>query len=295
MDITITVLLASLVLAPLWSLFESCVRSGIQRCTQSENAVQENLKIVSAGTTACSHFLQLAMWWGIVFIAGFSPWVFDIQEWPATMMPRPFDTAECEKLAPIYAVYWGFAWHSLVKDLRRSWGNLKSPDQLSFLLHHIVTVGLTAGAFQVGCWRAGVLTRLIHDPADIFLYGSKLYQGRVGQGQGSKSVLAFLYILNCVVWFSTRVLLYGFFTAVSLTGTLRLALADTSLDSVTLYVMEALYAGSWIMLLLQVIWLGALAVATRKFFRSKGKDLKDHLDVGQPDELKKKLLIEQKP
>lgn len=285
---TITVLLASLVIAPFWTFFEFIVRSTFASCTRRNDGGEVNPKIASAGTTASSHLIQLVMWWVMVVVGGFSPWVFDISGWSVAMVPRPQDLVEQGMLMPVYAVYFGFAWHSLVKDLRRSWGNLKSPDQLSFLLHHVIAVGLVSGAFHVGGWRAGVLTRLIHDPADIFLYASKFYQGLCDEGRGRFSVLAFLYILNCVVWFSTRVLGYGYFTSISLFGTLSLTLNEPSMDRLTIYIIVALYAGSWIMLLLQVLWLGALLTATRKFFRTKGKDLKDHLDKGQPEARKDK-------
>lgn len=278
MDETLLVLLLSLVVAPLWTGFEYLVKTAVEKCDP-----QAPPKMGMALTTASSHTVQLVMWWALVVISPMTSWVFDMAGWSETMLPRAWDTAERATLAPCYVIYFGFSWHSLVKDLRRSWGNLKSPDQLSFLLHHIITVLLVAGAFQVGVWRAGVLTRLIHDPADVFLYGSKFYQNLYDQGKGSRGVLSFLYILNNFVWFGTRVLLYGILV-IYMIGTAKLALGSSGVDLYTKVVLISLLVGSVVMWLLQVIWMGALVAATRKFLRSKGKDTYDHLDVGQPDE-----------
>lgn len=282
MDATIKVLLASILIAPIWTLFESLVLGVAERCIGQDSG-EAAKKMASAVTTACSHSLQLVMWWYVVLNGELTGWVFDYSGWAAIMLPRPQDIAERDMLTPYYMIYFGFAWHSLVKDLRRSWGNLKSPEQFSFLLHHILAVVLVAGAFKVGCWRAGVLTRLIHDPADIFLYGSKCYQSFVDQGRGRRIVLVFLYILNNIVWSGTRVFLYGYFM-LCLNDLLELVWADASIGTFTRIVCSALWLGSAIMWLLQVIWFGALVAATRKFIYKGEIERKDIIDVGQSEE-----------
>jgi len=159
----------------------------------------------------------------------------------------------------------------------------KNKDQVSFLLHHLLTIGLVAGAFKYGLWRGAVLTRVIHDPADIFLYGSKFYQGLYDQGRGTWTILSVLYILNNVVWGSTRVLLYGWFM-ICITGTLQLAW--NHIHGIVFVAFMGLYVGSALMWLLQLIWFVALVFATIKFFRSGKIDKKDILDVGQPEQQK---------
>jgi len=278
MDTTVTVLLVALVLAPCWTLFEHLVQVGSQQSLGADAPP----KMASCVSSASSHFVQLVMWWAVVLSAGLSSWVFDVGEWPQDMVARPDDTAERDLLAPFYAIYFGYTMHSLAKDVRRSWGNLTSPDQLSFLLHHVLAVGLVAGAFKEGFWRAGVLTRLIHDPADIFLYGSKFYQGLCDQGKGNHVILTFLYILNCVVWTATRVLIYGLFM-VQLTRTLGLMHEDSAFQGAVMNVGLTLWAGSVLMWLLQVIWMGAMFRATHKYLLSDGQDTTDTLDNGQPE------------
>lgn len=278
MDATLTTLSVAVVLAPCWTLFEHLVQGGAQQSLGADAPP----KMSSCVSSAVSHFAQLVMWWAVVLSAGLSSWVFNVSEWPQIMVARPDDTAERNLLAPFYAIYFGYTMHSLVKDVRRSWGNLTSLDQLSFLLHHVLAVGLVAGAFKEGLWRAGVLTRLIHDPADIFLYGSKFYQGLCDQGQGNRGVLTFLYILNCVVWTATRVLLYGVFL-VQLTRTVGLMHDDSSFEGVPINISITLWAGSSLMWILQVIWMGAMFRATQKYLQSEGRETSDTLDVGQPE------------
>lgn len=289
METTYIVLLASLLTFPLWLLLETLVQGTVHRC-MSQDGAEVPIKMSHAVTTSVSHSIQLVMWWVLVLSCGYSTWVFDVKGWAEIMLPRPWDTHELDEMAPYWAVYFGFAWHSLVKDLRRSWGNLNSPDQLSFLLHHILTVGLVAGAIKVGCWRCGVLTRLIHDPADIFLYGSKFYQGLCDQGRGSWNVLTVLYLLNNVVWSVTRVFVYGYLVY-TLRDVLILIFADDKYDTVTRGVASTLAGASLMMWVLQVIWFIALVAATKKFLATKAdgkleqyiREHKDLMDVGQPD------------
>lgn len=290
MDITLHVLIASLFFAPCWAFFDKVVLGVATRFVDAgADGGEAPKKMASAATTASSHLVQFLMWWAVVFSAGLTPWVFDTSGWTESMLPRPQDVAERDMLAPFYVICLGFTWHSLVKDIRRSWGNLKSLDQISFLLPHVAAVLLVAGAFKVGCWRAGVLTRLIHDPADIFLYGSKFYQGYCDQpGRGNRGFLAFLYLLTCVVWALTRVILYGYFV-LCINGVL-LCVWDGNYGAFTTCTCVAFWLGSCIMWLLQITWPGAILAATRKFLRSKGQDTVDHLDHGQPEEKTAPLL-----
>ena len=39
--------------------------------------------------------------------------------------------------------------------------------QAMFLFHHVLTLFLVALSVEWRCWRAGVLTRLCHGPADV--------------------------------------------------------------------------------------------------------------------------------
>jgi len=278
MDATLKALLLSLLVAPFWMLFEYLILTGVGKCIHGKEGSEAPKKMASAMTTACSHFVQLVMWWVVVLKGGLTRWAFDIGNWAPIMLPRPWDITEREILVPFFTIYFGFAWHSLIKDLRRNWPP-KSPDQFSFLLHHLLTIGLVAGCFKVGAWRA-----------DIFLYSSKFYQGLYDQGRGRLSIITFLYILNNVVWGGTRVLLYGFFSCFVLTK-LCIMIVNAEYDLVTTIVCVALYVASLLMWLLQVIWLWHLIKATRKFLRSKGKDTHDHLDVGQLDADKGKPLV----
>merc|ERR1712187_659367 len=121
-------------------------------------------------------------------------------------------------------------------------------------------MGLTFGSVPAFAWRCGVLTRLMFDPVDIFLYGSKFYQGFYDQGRGHFSVVAFLYVSNNVIWGGLRVVLYGWF-CVSIT--MMVLQHYQTFNGFVSAMLCALLLGSWVMWALQVLWMFALAAATK--------------------------------
>lgn len=282
-DTTIRVILMSFLFAPLWKVLDVFVVRFLTLYIQGwngEEAVKK--KMGSAASTTMAHSVQMLTWWPLVFTYGYEAWVFGVASWPTSTVPRPLDSVERAQVSLPFAIYFGFAWHSLVKDWQRSAGTKRDLAQVSFLLHHVLTVVLVAGAVAVGGWRAGVLTRLIHDPADVVLYAGKLYQGAYGQGRGSLSTMRFAYVLSLVTWFLTRVVLYGYFNvAITIMWWHNISVWR----GVTLCVMTVLLLGSILMLVLQILWFGALSSATANFFKTQGNkgSLRDHLDEGQPE------------
>jgi hypothetical protein len=282
-ETTIRVILLSFLFAPLWKVLDVFVVRLLTSFIQGWNGEETvKNKMGSAASTTMAHCVQMFVWWPLVFAYGYEAWVFGVGSWPTSTVPRPLDSVERAQVSLPFAIYFGFAWHSLVKDWQRSAGQKRDLAQMSFLLHHVLTVGLVAGAVAVGGWRAGILTRLIHDPADVVLYLSKLYQGAYGQGHGSLSTMRLAYVLSLVTWFLTRVVLYGYFNvAITIMWWDNISVWG----GVTLCVMTLLLLGSILMQSLQILWFVALSTATVKFFKTQGnkESLRDHLDEGQPE------------
>eukprot|EP00927_Polykrikos_kofoidii_P019547 TRINITY_DN1914_c0_g1_i1.p1 TRINITY_DN1914_c0_g1~~TRINITY_DN1914_c0_g1_i1.p1 ORF type:complete len:307 (-),score=31.63 TRINITY_DN1914_c0_g1_i1:197-1117(-) len=283
METALRVILTSFLFAPLWKVLDvlavRIVRLWIKDWN-GEEAVKN--KMGSAASTMLAHTVQLLVWWPLVIHYGYGAWVFDVASWSSSTVPRPLDSVERGQTSLSFAFYFGFAWHSLVKDWQRSAGQKRDIAQMSFLLHHVLTVGLLAGAVAVGGWRAGILTRLIHDPADIVLYFGKLYQGVYGQGHGSLLPMKVAYVSSVVTFFLTRVVIYGYFNvAITIMWWQNISVWGGG----TVCVMTLLLLGSVLMLILQLLWFAALSEATVKFFKTQGnkESLRDHLDEGQPE------------
>jgi len=157
-----------------------------------------------------------------------------------------------------YVFYCSYVIYTFFKDtIRRTDKDNWSPLQIMFDIHHILTIILIYGSISVNLWRAGFLTRLIHESTDLVLYGTKLYEGYFTIGKGHKRYMLFLIAVNTFWWFFTRILWYGILVYQLHVFIFNYIPFDTYETKVAL----VLWIGSFLMWILQVIWIWGLILA----------------------------------
>jgi len=267
----------SLACAPLWMAVEYLCGFLAKPYAAYVDKSDEKLekKLVAWTGNVSSHGLQCLFWW--VYALSGETWIFDIFGWVVELEPTEARLIDRPRVLPVYIMYLGYAWHSLQKDVRRSWGNFHQPMQAMFLFHHLLTIFLVALSIEHNCWRAGVLTRLAHDPADIMIYTSKIYIAAYEKGKGSYLRVCFIYVITVIVWVSTRVVLYGWVNYCL--HVMYLAKVD-SWEPTHQIVCVSLLIGSWVMWILQVIWSYALGASMYQFVTT-GHQPTDSIDKGQ--------------
>lgn len=183
-------------------------------------------------------------------------WYTDFRNWADHCKPS-YDNAERKAIAPLYIMYFSYALCSCYKDLNKRGKSGKSNSSMAwmFSLHHILAVVLVSLSIHYGTWRAGFLTRITHDPADIVLYIGQCYRSRYEQGNGSKLKLGFFYVLNLVSWISTRVLAYGW---VVLANVFMFMNNYEDWSQELIITCALMIFGCILMWLLQVVWLYGL-------------------------------------
>lgn len=267
----------SLLLSPLWFLFESAMALAAVPIAQHINAAPKLHTALCAWIgSASSHAIQMCLWWIYAFSG--EDWIFSPGSWVDTIDPmNPESVANQRRVLPYYLLYLAYAWYSTCKDLRRNWNKLHNPSQIMFFIHHLLTLFLVMLSLDNGAYRVGVLTRIAHDPADIVMYYGKVYTAMYDQGKGDRGILSVWYLAVIGTWVLTRVLFYGYIVvevtrmAVRHSGAWSSGLASISF---------ALIAASWLMLFLQLIWAVHIGDMTRKFLRS-GRVVVDAIDKGQ--------------
>merc|ERR1712032_1562281 len=162
-------------------------------------------------STFVAHSVMWGCWWKWAVQNNHMGWILDLPNWTSACMPKleESDAAERRSVGPLYVMYFSYILHSCYKDMLKSSGRKGGSMQWVFDLHHLVAIVLVSTSIHWGCWRGGVLTRLIHDVADIVLYLSKLQQAMFESGRSSSSNLRKWFILNLVTWLLTRIGLYG--------------------------------------------------------------------------------------
>jgi len=221
------------------------------------------------------YVFQCILWW--VYAFGGEFWIFDVAGWDKHLEPVPELDLDRPHVLPYYVFYLGYAFHSLVKDVRRCAGNFNSAMQAMFLFHHVLTIFLVTLSIEYRCWRAGVLTRLLFGPADVGVYAGKVMIAAHDKGLVSKTVMGTTYFCVTCMWFVLRV--FGYFFVIYTLHTIYIAKGDQF--EINLWrVSTALLYGSWTMWTLQVIWAVYLVGPTYRFLRYGGRGY-DAIDAGQ--------------
>jgi hypothetical protein len=215
------------------------------------------------------------MW--LVYAFDGEEWIWDLAGWVEHLTPTAAIDAKRPHAYPFYVLYLGYAFHSLVKDVRRCAGNFRSPMQAMFLFHHVLTLFLVALSVEWRCWRAGVLTRLCHGPADVGIYGGKVMIAAHGLGHVKNWIMATTYIMVTLTWWVLRVYMYG---TVIYTLHLMYNLKSSEWETAQWWVCTSLLYGSWMMWILQVIWGFNLTGNTVRFLRYNDRGY-DSIDTGQ--------------
>lgn len=228
------------------------------------------IKFQAWASSLVSHSAMWGMWWKFVVDNGAMSWVCDVRQWAMHNAPKLDLRDEQRAVGPYYALYFAYVWNSCYKDMLKSAGRKGGSQQMLFDLHHVITVGLVASSIRWGTWRAGVLTRLIHDVADIVLYGSKLRQALFETRGGPASALNPWWAALLGTWFGTRILLYGYLCR-AMNGVL--ANEKAKKDDERLAPMPALRVqalGCWLMWILQIAFFKGISETAVNFRRTGG-------------------------
>jgi hypothetical protein len=275
-------LLTAAAVSPLWYGLERFVQFLAEPITkQLSDGPANHVKLTGWCANVTCYVLQCLLW--LVYAFGGEDWVFDMgtlggnDGWVKHLEPVAALDATRQYVLPYYVVYLGYACHSLVKDVRRCWGNFSSPMQAMFLFHHVLTLFLVILSIENRCWRAGVLTRLAHGPADVGVYGGKLVIAAYDKGMVSKRLMGTTYVTVTLLWFYLRCYLYG---RVNYALQVMYNAKSSEWGTFQFAVCTALLVGSWVMWLLQVIWAVNLVLPTVRFLRDGDRGY-DSIDAGQ--------------
>jgi len=136
-------------------------------------------------------------------------WVLDWQHWSVYLLPLSDRKGEQRMVGYCYCIYFSYVLHSCYKDSYKNAGRKGGSQQRLFDVHHVLTVVLVSASFRYGMWRGGALTRLIHDCADIILYIAMIMKVMHENNKIPDWCITFLYCLNLISWFATRIGIYG--------------------------------------------------------------------------------------
>merc|ERR1711924_26193 len=162
--------------------------------------------------------------------------------------------------------YFSYVLHSCYRDMLKS-GRKGGPSQALFDVHHLVTIGLVAMSFHFNGYRAGALTRLIHDVADIVLYSSKLRQAIYETRGGDPGRLNKWFYAIIASWGSTRIALYGYFCMRIHVMVFRFL---PRMQNIPQRPLQLMMIGSWIMLVLQVAFYKGIVGTAQDFWKTGG-------------------------
>jgi hypothetical protein len=193
-------------------------------------------------------------------------WVLDFRNWGKHLAVNE-DEAERKSVGPFYVVYFSYVLHSCYKDMLKSAGRKGGPQQMIFDLHHLITVALVGSSINYGGWRAGAVTRLLHDFADIVLYASKLRQAIYETRGGHPSVMDPWFYSLISAWFSSRIVAYGWFCT-TIIEVWRDARTRPNIGSMMPY--SSMLGGSWAMWVLQVVFFKGVVSAAKAFWKNGG-------------------------
>lgn len=221
--------------------------------------------------TGIYHSVEFVNWlmFGLVVE---NSWCWEWNKWDVHLRARVTEAelAERDSYSKLYVLYFSYCLFSWFKDMLKKGKSAKAKGknaiiEMMFTMHHWIAILLTASSIVYGCWRAGFLTRLIHCPADVFLYFGKCYQGRWSSGNGSKLVLAVIFVVIFVSWVATRVVVYGYLIY-ALGVMWNRERQNWPMD---LFICASLqWLGSFIMWVLQVVWSGGILQAMIPFLKS---------------------------
>lgn len=217
-----------------------------------------------------AHSVMWGMWSKWAVQGNHVGWLLDLPNWTSHCFPKIEASAAAERrsVGPYYVMYFSYVLHSCYKDMIKSAGRKGGSMQVLFDLHHIVAVGLTALSINWGGWRAGVLTRLIHDIGDIVLYASKLQQAMYESGASSNANIRKWFIVSLITWFVTRIGLYGW-ACIALSGVMKRVLQEFK-DKLPAWPYWLQIIGCWIMFALQVAFCYGMTDAARGFWKTGG-------------------------
>lgn len=228
--------------------------------------------------TWCSSFIghsvMAVAWWKYCKESNSMGWVLDYKNWDKALFFRLHDVEGRREVGPYYLMYFSYLWNTCYKDMIKSASRKGGPQQAIFDLHHALTIGLISSSISSGTWRAGVLTRVIHDIGDIVLYLTMLRRSMYDTRGGHPSVMYPWFVTNNVVWPVTRIIIYGH-ACFSLLKMLRKFEAEGEKGDPDLRARVPWYraqlVGSFLMLGLQFAFYKGLIDATLDFRRTGGK------------------------
>lgn len=228
--------------------------------------------------TWCSSFIghsvMAGLWVKYLKETNSVEWVFDYKNWDKALFFRLNDVEGRRAVGPYYLMYFSYLWNTCYKDMIKSASRKGGAQQAIFDLHHVLTIGLISSSIWSGTWRAGVLTRVIHDYGDIVLYSTMLRRSMYDTRGGHPSVMYPWFVANNVVWPFTRIIMYGH-ACFSLLKMLRKFKAEGEKGDPELRARVPWYtaqlAGSFAMLALQFAFYKGLIDATLDFRRTGGK------------------------
>jgi len=184
----------------------------------------------------------------------------------------PDDHPETALVKYVYLAYFAYVVFVFLQDLNASSGQ-GGFAQVTFTIHHVVTIILVSGSLYHGLWKIGVLFRLIHDPTDMILYSAKIYESYMKVNGAPDSALLPPTFMILAAWVITRILMFGWLTWCTVLYRMGPCNTDPYLISVS-FMTTFLAAGVVIMLLLQVVWLlGLLQILQKTIKKGKLVDL----------------------
>jgi len=234
--------------------------------------------------------IMMYMWFGwCMKYPGWEDW----QNWSVYVRPMEDSDPEFKDCISIYKVYYSYVWWVFFKDILKPRKTKEGKTlflQYMFDFHHLLALGLTHWSISNGGWRGGILTRIIHDPTDFILYWTKcieaIYKSRTGKN--SDYFLIYMMFQTCVVWFITRVFLYGIFVW-------KIIVHCFNIDEMLPYprkggnletIIIGLTIGSFLMFVLQVVWFLGSLVMLWKYI--KGHNTADMIHCDTKDKFQSK-------
>lgn len=217
-----------------------------------------------------AHCVQWVLFLGWAHRSENSSWVLHWKTWAngEVLSPRIDDEIGRRTVGPMYIMYFAYVLHSCYKDMLKTAGRKGGALQILFYLHHVITVLLVASSINYGTWRAGVLTRIIHDPADIVVYWSKCYQAMYECRKGSFWGGFLAILADVVVWFFTRIIAYSYLVYALYVTLLGLPQKQFSTGAMVSF--WAQIVGCGLMLILQIVFWCGISGTLVKFWTQGG-------------------------
>jgi len=191
----------------------------------------------------------------IVFTGDFFPETANCwRNWPNIPISPAFHMFELFQL--------GFYWHSLyahfVYEVKRS-------DYWPLLLHHIATIGLIQGSYQLRFHRIGLLIVVAHDINDVFFEIGKIFVYL-----GKETITNILFVFLLISWVTTRLGIYPF-----------MLIYSAVLESISIIPYDI--APCWaplnvfliFLLTLHIYWFGLMLRMAARVIRGKEKKIVD--------------------